>query len=133
MQLTEHLAAKNRTVFIPAHCYFELVSAVLCEFNNERKLLPIGKFKSSLPFQTFIVTIDERFTMDYLVAPANQGKIIDLKGGDMIFVAIALGLAITLITEDRRMGKKAKQLGFIALSISEYLAQCNAHLSAGIA
>jgi hypothetical protein len=71
--------------------------------------------------------------MDYLVAPAKQGKIIDLKGGDMIFVAIALGLAITLITEDRRMGKKAKQLGFIALSISEYLAQCNAHLSAGIA
>lgn len=113
-------------VFIPAHFYYELLSAVLCEFRVREKPLTMGELRGKVPFQTFVVTIDERFVIDHLVSPFAAGRIIDLKGGDMIFAALTLGQAIPLITEDRKMQAEVRRLGGWGFTIDEYLAEISA-------
>jgi predicted nucleic acid-binding protein len=126
VELARVLEKAGSTVFIPAHYYFELVSAVLCENRVRKQALALGEFKLELPLKTFIVTIDERFVINYLIRPAMSGKVIDLKGGDMIFAAIALGLEIPLITEDRKVRSKVRQLGARAFTVREYLTETEA-------
>jgi len=111
VNLAKVLKGEKSTVFIPAHYYFELVSGVLCEKRVRKQALSLGEFKRQLPFEPFIVTIDERFVIDYLIRPVADGNVIDLKGGDMIFAALALGLQIPFITEDRKARNKVREIG----------------------
>jgi predicted nucleic acid-binding protein len=117
------LQRQGWSVFIPAHFYFELVSAILCERRVRSRLLAIGELKGRIPFPYYVVTLDERFAIDYLIPPFAAGQVIDLKGGDMIFAALALGQRMPLITEDRKMRAEVLRLGGWCFTIEEYLAE----------
>lgn len=123
IRLARVLQSEGNAVFIPAHFYYEFVSAVLCELRVREKPLTMGELKGKIPFRTFVVTIDERFAIDHLVSPFAAGRMINLKGGDMIFAALALGQAIPLITEDRKMLSEVRRLGGGGFTIDEYLGQ----------
>src|SRR5688500_887924 len=91
------LAPQYVTAFVPAHSFFELVSAVSCHRRVDQKPLALGALGKALPFEWVIVTIDLAFVQEYLIAPAAAGVLIDLKGGDMIFVALAFRHNLTLM------------------------------------
>jgi len=122
VQLAKYLGMLGSIAFVPAHAYFELVSAAACHKRVDGKPLTLGSFKKMLPFGWFVVAIDLAFVNEYLITPAAAGILIDLKGGDMIFVALALRHQLTLITEDVKMMRVARQVGVPAMRITEYLA-----------
>ena len=106
--LARHLVASRRRALIPAHAYFEIVSAVLAERNNRKQPLTlVGKRDALFPFETVVVSIDLNFVEEYLTAALAQGIVIDIGGSDMIFGAIALKHKLVLVTEDGRLAKRA--------------------------
>ena len=121
VRLAQRLADLRSTAFIPAHAYFELASAVACQKRVHGKPLTLGVFKRMLPFEWFVVSINLAFVNEYLISPLADGVFIDLKGGDMIFVALAHRYGLRLITEDSKMLSVARQIGFTAMRISDYL------------
>lgn len=119
--LVAWLAQTRRRVFIPAHSYFELMSAILCEYRRLQKPLTLGKAGAALPFEFFVVTIGLAFVSEYLLTLTGSGKVVDLKGGDMIFAALALRHGLPLITEDARLAKVTRSHGGDACDVDEYL------------
>lgn len=123
-RLAEVLNASQCTVFLPAHSYFELVSAMACQKRHSLNTpVLVGKREELLPFHTVVVSIDLQFVEDYLIWAAREGHVIDLKGGDMIFVALALRQKIALLSEDEKLRKAARKHDVAAFGIDEYLSR----------
>lgn len=122
--LAAMLGASGCTVFIPAHAWFEIVSALLAE--HHRKGAPqtfVGRRSNLLPFNNVIVAIDEAFVTTLLIEPLLDGVLIDVAGGDMIFAALALKHGMTLISEDEKLLKRAKKVGVSAVDVETYMRQ----------
>lgn len=124
VELVEVIASDKRMVFIPAHFYFEFISATLCEHRVRQAPLALKNNKDIsrvFPFETCIVSIDIKFVNESFLTLLTAKKFIDLKGGDMIYVTLALSQQITLISEDKKMLDVARKLGTKAMCIEEFL------------
>ncbi len=123
-KLAELLCKASRHAIIPAHAFFEIVSALAAEKRRRQApLTAVGSRTALLPFPNTVVSIDLAFVNDYLIAPLASGRFINVSGADMIFVAIALKHGLTLISEDEPLRKRAKDSGVSAMSVSEYIDQ----------
>src|ERR1041384_6699201 len=100
LNLARMLKVKDVTALVPAHWFFEFVSAVICEKKRLGAPLEQGVLKSDFGFPLQMVPIDNTFINDFLAE--FKKRLIDLAGGDLIFAVIALKNGIPLITEDRR-------------------------------
>jgi predicted nucleic acid-binding protein len=120
--LAQKLRNEGSLVVVPAHWFFEYLSAVLCEKRRIGAPLAQGEFKNGPPFLMKMVPIDDVFIKDYLLATIND-NIVDLKSGDMIFALIALKDKLPIITEDRKLHAIASKLGIRAFTIDEYLSE----------
>jgi hypothetical protein len=70
-----------------------------------------------------MIPIDDTFMRSYFDEPMQQGVLVDLSGGDMVFVLIARKHGVPLVTSDAKMTRKARGVGVTVYSIGEYLAQ----------
>lgn len=124
-ELADVLRRSGRTAYIPAHAYFELVSAVACEKRRNRNvpLTATGARDNLLPFRTVIVAVDLQFVDDYLVTLLRNKRPVDVSGADMIFAVVALKHNLVLISEERKLRGKAKEAGVEALGAEEYLSR----------
>ena len=124
MDLAALLAASKRNVFIPAHAYFELVSAIASE--HRRRVAPltlVGSRSALLPFTTVVVSIDLNFVNDYLISSLAAGQFANVSGGDMIFVVIALKYKLVLLSEDAPLRVRAQRVGVDAMDADTYISQ----------
>ena len=121
VKLANVLRERGEVALIPMNAFFEIVSAVSCDKRTSGAPPKTGELEE-LPCQQQLIPIDADFLRDYFFDPLNRGQLIDLKGGDMVFVAVALRHDATLITEDVKMGRVARKLGVRVQSITECLA-----------
>lgn len=123
-KLADVLAASKCHILIPAHAYFELVSAVASERRRRGSpLTVVGSRSALLPPGTVVVSIDLSFVNDYLISALTDGHFIDVSGGDMIFAVVALKHSLPLISEDARLRTGAQKLGLDAIDIDTYLSR----------
>jgi predicted nucleic acid-binding protein len=121
VRLAKALQECGEVALIPMNACFEITSGICCEKRTQGKTPKLGELED-LPCKQKLIPIDTDFLRDYFFDPLGRGQLIDLKGGDMILVAMALRHGATLITEDKKMGKVARDLGVRVQSIAEYLA-----------
>lgn len=124
VRLARLLREKHETVLLPVHGLFELVSAIRAEGTEHGLPMRLGELGKSVPFDLQLVPIDMEFFESHLLDPLKSGRLISLKGGDMIFVAIAAKHAARLITGDKQMARVAEEVGVRVSSIEGYLRAC---------
>ena len=126
LQLVQLLKERDEEVLVPAHAFVEFASAMMCERKKVLGGAPVqmGALPDGiLPCRMSIIPIDHAFLFQYVMVPMLAGQIIDTSGGDMIFVAVARGHGVPLITEDAKMVKAARAAGVNAMTIDEFLAK----------
>lgn len=119
-QLAGKLAAEKALALVPAHWFFEFLSAVLCEKKRLGTALEQGDLKHEFGFPMTLIPLDQSFLEGYLL-PEMKSRVIDLKSGDMIFSLIALKHQAPLITEDLKLLNEARRNGILSYTIEEYL------------
>jgi predicted nucleic acid-binding protein len=115
-KLRDHILTESITLREPTHCMFE-VCARLKNPDYRRGMKLSRQLTISAPLSIQLVSIDEKFFQDYY-----SDSLPYLKGGDLIFLALALKDREILITEDGELKKKSCAVGIRAYSIDEYLA-----------
>jgi len=112
------LKARGIRIRMPMHALFELAAAM-----RQEKIAAAGaklRFNPGMteasPFGTDPIPIDDEFFAKYF-----EPSLPYLKGGDLIFVAMAKKDEAVLVTEDTKQLKAAKQAGVAAYDISEFL------------
>ena len=122
--LAERLRQKDGEIelYEPMHAFFEFTNAIMCEKRSAGggDLKGNEAISEDRPLKFTLVPIDQKFVNRYAT-----GEMPELKGGDMIFVLLALHDGLDLVTEDKKMLSEARRLGVSAFTTSEYLA----HLS----
>lgn len=119
------LSQLGKRVLVPAHGFFELVSVAFAERHRRSAPLELASFAKSLPFELDVVDINLKFIESHLVAGlATSGDDLNSSGGDMVYLALALGQEIPLITEDKRLHAKASKLGISAYTSREFVSAC---------
>jgi predicted nucleic acid-binding protein len=112
----------GKRALVPAHGFFELVSVVFAERHRRSAPLELASFAKSLPFELDIVDINLKFIESHLIAGlSDREDDLNSSGGDMVYLALALGQAIPLITEDNRLRVKASRLGISAYTSREFV------------
>ena len=116
------LPSVGKKALVPAHGFFELVSAAFSERHRRNARLELGRFAKSLPFELEVVDITVDFIESHLRAGlAAAGDDLDSSGGDMIYLTLALMQKIPLLTEDKRLLAKASKLGIAAYTSRSFV------------
>jgi predicted nucleic acid-binding protein len=112
------IASAGLKVRLPAHGMFELAAAMKQQkiSANGRALVFNPAISEADPLHIEPVAVDEKFFEDYFSVDLPY-----LKGGDLIFVALAKGDGIDLVTEDKKQYAAAKQAGVSVFDIEEYI------------
>lgn len=117
--LYQYLSTSGLTILVPAHALFEAKSALMNEKITHDNML---SFNSDLtwrqPLLIRFIAIDGTFLDLYLGEQLPY-----LKGGDMIFLAIANRHRVPLITADNAILQKGRELGITVYTPAEYLTQ----------
>jgi predicted nucleic acid-binding protein len=115
---------------IPMHGIFELRSAMQQELRaTAGGRAPLNRNiteADALPMQQ--VPIDEVFIKKYLAV-----NLPDLRAGDLIFVALAKGDGLDLVTEDVQMYQRSTAAGVPTFKIAEYMNHLRSKGSQGVA
>ena len=102
-------------VWVPFSSAFELSAAI----KNEKLSKPIDIDKSiqwTKPFKLLQIPIDENFFNKYFDISLPY-----IKAGDLLFLALAKGENIPLVTEDERLRMRALEAGVAAHTTEDFL------------
>jgi predicted nucleic acid-binding protein len=120
VRLFESLRSTDIPVVIPGHAIFEYQSAFRQASNDpSSELAP--QARSAQLYHLYPVSIDQA-----LFDASARFSLPRLRGGDLVFVALAAVLERPLVTEDSEIRGKAAELQVSVHSINEYL-QGGAH------
>ena len=115
-KLRDYVRSGGVTVRAPMHALFE-ISAQLKNPDYRRTLKMTKALTDISPLRLDFVPIDEAFFENYYTSELPY-----LKGGDLIFLALAHKEKLPLITEDGALRKKSASIGIQVYSIDEFLA-----------
>lgn len=118
--LRRKLEAAGTTVRTPIYALFEIRAAIRQEMADPsaRSLRVNRALTEQDPLSIEYIHVDEAFFQNYY-----REDLPELRAGDLVFVALAKGDGLALITEDEEQRKKAAAYGVSAYRIDEYLAK----------
>lgn len=115
-KLRDYIKSAGVTVRAPMHALFE-ISARLKNPDYRRTMKVSKALTKSSPLDLDFVPIDEAFFQNYYSTDLPY-----LKGGDLIFLALAHKERLPLVTEDGHLWRKSLSIGVAVFSIDEFLA-----------
>lgn len=101
---------------MPAHALFEVAAAVRQEARRGASDEHLFHTEAN-PLDIDSVVIDDAF-----FARAYSPDLPYLKGGDMIFMALARLEGLPLVTEDQKLLLRSRDAGVVSYCVDEYLA-----------
>ncbi|MBL9178536.1 MAG: PIN domain-containing protein [Verrucomicrobiaceae bacterium] len=116
-KLWDYIRGAGVTVRTPMHALFE-ISARLKNPDYRLTMKMSKALTKSSPLHLDFVPIDESFFQNYYSTDLPY-----IKGGDLIFLALAHKENLPLITEDGDLRKKSSSIGVAVYSIDEFLAK----------
>lgn len=114
-KLRDYVRNGGVTIRTPMHALFE-ISAQMKNPDYRRTMKMSSALTESSPLCLDFVPIDESFFQSYYTSELPY-----LKGGDLIFLALAHKEKLPLITEDGLLRKKSASIGIQVYSIDEFL------------
>lgn len=122
VELQKLIRQKSIAVRLPAFALFELHHAIRQERRQNGGILVQEEnsgWQSTLPVE--LVSIDEAFIEQHLTLDLPE-----VRAGDLVFLALAKGESLSLVTEDVTFKIQAVKAGVSVFTIQEYLRSQNA-------
>jgi len=114
-ELSKSLKHHGFVVLVPFHAIFELIAAIKNEKQGGRIKFN-GQITANMPFKLSALPIDHVFFKKYFNLNLPY-----LKANDLIYLSLAKGENIPLITEDKRMATAGRGAGVMTYNIKEFL------------
>lgn len=115
IQLLNCIQTKNIEILVPLHAIIEVSAAI----KRQRIDGPTSLFEGLTEHNPLRITtfpIDNTFLNTYFSPTLPY-----LKSGDLIFLALANGEKVPLITEDKKLIEKSKEIGVEVYRISDFI------------